>query len=237
MNVYPIHTSLFQRKDDLYTFIIQHVPSISDGDILVITSKIVSLSENTLIPMKKKVQVLTRQSDTVIETPWALLTLINGEWTINGGIDESNAKTDLIPLPSNPHKTANTLMRSLKKVFKLRKFGVIITDTRSIPLRVGTMGRAIGFAGFEPLKSYVGKNDLFGRKSRLTISNHADALAGAAVLTMGEGSEQSPLALIQHAPVVFTNRTMRKKDTLLHIDSESDIFSYIFKKNIQKPRE
>ncbi|HET8575183.1 MAG TPA: coenzyme F420-0:L-glutamate ligase [Candidatus Paceibacterota bacterium] len=106
--------------------------------------------------------------------------------------------------------------------------GILITDSRSIPLREGTIGRALGFSGFEPLKSYVGKKDLFGRKTRVTKSNLADALAAAAVMEMGEGDEQTPLAVIKDALVVFTTKPLSAKAKKLFLDPEKDIFAGVY---------
>lgn len=116
-------------------------------------------------------------------------------------------------------------------MFGIKNLGVIISDTRSAPLRIGTVGRAIGCAGFLPTKSYVGKEDLFGRKSRVTVSNIADALATSAVFMMGEGDEQTPLVIIKDAPVSFTNKPLNEKDKELNLSPEHDIFSYIYKQN------
>ena len=110
---------------------------------------------------------------------------------------------------------------------------MIITDTRSTPLRVGTLGRAIGYAGIKPLKSYIGKRDLYGRKSRVTISNHVDALAVSAVLTMGEGNERIPLVIIREAPVQFSQNQKREE---LNIPAQKDLFSSIYKLKLKKPR-
>ncbi len=113
----------------------------------------------------------------------------------------------------------------------VKNLGVIISDTRSVPLRIGTAGRAIGVAGFLPIKSYIDKEDLFGRKSRVTISNLADALATSAVLMMGEGNEQTPLAVIKNAPVSFINKPLNEKDKDLNLPPEQDIFAYVYKRN------
>ena len=93
------------------------------------------------------------------------------------------------------------------------------------------MGRSIGYAGFEPLKSYVGKKDLFGRKSRFTQSNIADALAASAVVVMGEGNEQTPVAILRDAPVRFTKqRGVNKKSPSLVLLPEKDIYAVVYKK-------
>src|SRR6266508_2193439 len=69
-----------------------------------------------------------------------------------------------------------------------------ITDSKTAPLRVGVTGVTLAYSGFQALNDYVGTKDLFGRAWRMIKVNVVDALATAAVLVMGEGSEQTPLA-------------------------------------------
>lgn len=229
MNITAIKTSLFKKGNSLDAFVLKNIPKLEDGDVVIITSKIVALAEKRVGKIADKDRLIRRESLEVIETPWALLTRTQDGWGINAGIDESNADDELILLSKDPFASVEKLCTKLKTHFKINKLGILITDTRSVPLRVGTVGRAVGYAGFKPLKSYIGKDDLFGRKSRVTESNHADALAAASVLVMGEGSEQTPLALIKNAPVAFTSRSLSIKDKKLYMLPEHDIFSYIFK--------
>ena len=229
MLITAIKTTLFKENDSLLNFIQKHISTLDEGDVLVITSKIVALSEHRVGKIEEKQKIILKESKKVIETPWALLTLTNDGWGINAGIDESNAQNKLLLLPKNSFKTAELLLKQLKKNYSLKKLGVLITDTRSIPLRVGTIGRALGYAGLQPLKSYIGKKDLYGRKSRLTESNLADALAASAVLVMGEGNEQTPLAVIKNAPIIFTSKPLSKKDGRLDFPPEKDIFAHIYK--------
>ena len=235
MNIQGIKTTIFKNGEPLVAFIVQHIPKLENGDVLVITSKIIALAEKRVGKIKDKEMLVRRESQEVISTPWAFLTLAKDGWGINAGIDESNALDEIILLPKDPFVSAEKLRSKLKAHFKINKLGVLITDTRSVPLRVGTVGRAIGFAGFKPLKSYIGKDDLFGRKSRVTQSNHADALAAASVCTMGEGSEQTPLALIKDAPIAFTSRPLALKDKKLYMLPKDDIFGFVFKHVVAKP--
>ena len=69
-----------------------------------------------------------------------------------------------------------------------------ITDSKTAPLRVGVTGVALAYSGFQALNDYVDTKDLFGQAFRMIKVNVVDALATAAVLVMGEGSEQTPLA-------------------------------------------
>jgi len=228
MLVTAIKTSLFKNGRPLFDFIVQHVPPLHSGDLLVVTSKIVALSEGRVARLADKQRIIAQESREVIETPWAFITCGADGWSINAGVDASNADGQLVLLPRDTGAAAAVLCVALKKRFRIKKLGVIITDTRSVPLRVGTIGRALGYAGFEPLKSYIGKKDLFGRTSRVTQSNHADALAAAAVLVMGEGNERCPLAVISGAPVLFTAPRSSKRTIPLALSPELDIFSYVF---------
>ncbi len=120
MHVKAVHTSIFQKNDDIFSFIINHVPRLNERDIIVITSKIVALSEGVVIPKAQKRKFLESISTKMIETPWAIRTCIDDEWTINAGVDESNAKQGLIVLPNDSHKTAHILLTKLKKSYFYR---------------------------------------------------------------------------------------------------------------------
>lgn len=86
---------------------------------------------------------------------------------------------------------------------------------------------ALGYAGFCGIKDYINNLDIFGRKFHFSRVNMADGLATAAVLVMGEGNEQRPLALIAKAPVKFQNKINRQE---LHIDIKDDMFRPLFAK-------
>lgn len=206
MKILPVRTDIIRSEDSLFQILGSHLPRLREGDVLCVTSKILALCQGRTAPLSEKDACIVRESKRVLKTPWTSLTLTDDGWCANAGVDESNADGEIILLPKHPMKEALEIRRYLQKRFQLRRFGVVITDTRSVPLRVGTIGRAIGWSGFRPLKSYVGKKDLFGRKSRVTISNVADALSASAVLCMGEGSERTPMVIFRNAPVDFVRR-------------------------------
>ncbi|OGM91916.1 hypothetical protein A2755_00955 [Candidatus Wolfebacteria bacterium RIFCSPHIGHO2_01_FULL_48_22] len=226
MQIIGIKTPIFKEKQSLLPFLIRHLPPLQEGDILAITSKIVSLSQGRAVSPKQKVALIKKDSKKIIETPWAQLVLTEDGWCINAGADESNANKKTILMPRNPFQVAKHIRMQLKKKFGLKKIGILITDTKSIPLRKGTMGRSVAYAGFEPLINYIGKKDLFGRKSRLTQSNVADALAASSVLVMGEGDEQTPLAVIRNASVRFTNK---KNLARLPFSPKKDIYARVYR--------
>ncbi len=230
MQISGIKTKLFKVNDSLYEFIKTHLPKLEEKDILVVTSKIVALAEGRVGKIEDREKIIHREAIEIIKTPWADMTLTNRGWEINAGIDESNADNQLILLPADSFVSAEILLEKLKFHYKITNLGVVITDTRSASMRIGTVGRAVGVAGFCPTKSYVGKKDLYGRKSRVTVSNVADALATSAVLVMGEGDEQTPLAIINDAPVNFVSEVLTDEEKKLYLSPEEDIFKYIYRR-------
>ena len=232
MQIIGIKTPIFQNKNNLMDFIQKQIPSLQEGDVIAITSKIVALSQGRIYQLKDKKKLIKQNSKKIIKTPWALLTFTDNEWRINAGIDESNAKDKIILLPKNPFETAELIQKKLIKKFNLKRLGILITDTKSLPLRIGTIGKAIGYAGFKPLKNYIGKKDLFGRKSRYTQSNIADALAASAVLIMGEGNEQVPIVIIRNAPIQFISKKISDKYKNLSISPEKDIYANVYNRPV-----
>lgn len=105
-----------------------------------------------------------------------------------------------------------------------------------MPLRLGAVGVALGYAGFAGIRNYVGTKDIFGRVLKISKTDIADSLATSAVLCMGEGKERQPLAVITGAPIVFTNKVKRNE---LVINPNKDIYAPFFanlkiKKNEKK---
>src|SRR5579859_132214 len=203
MNIQAIHTRLFQEKESLERFIFEHVSRLNDGDIFVVTSKIVALAEGRTAVSAEKIKIIKKESQRAIPTKYVWLTIKDGMFMAAAGIDESNAKGKLVLLPKDSFKAAARIRKALLKQYKLTSLGVLITDSRVLPLRAGVVGVALGYAGFGGIKDYRGAPDLFGRKLKMTRVDIADSVATAAVLLMGEGNERKPLAIIEGAPVEF----------------------------------
>ena len=113
------------------------------------------------------------------------------------------------------------------KKLKSKHIGVVISDSKTTPLRWGTTGTSIAHSGFLAVNDFIGKPDVFGRNLTMTKVNVADALACAAVLTMGESNEQQPLAIIEDVPFVHfqdRNPTLQELNDL-HIPIEDDIYA------------
>lgn len=110
------------------------------------------------------------------------------------------------------------------KEYGVAQLGLIITDSMSLPLRRGAIGFALSWDGIDPLEDYRGTPDIFGRTIEIEMANRIDALAAAAVLEMGEGGEQMPIAVIRGLKgAKFKNRP-KKADQLI-IEPEDDLFA------------
>ncbi len=230
MQIKAIKTKIFLENEDLLSFILKYIKKLPERSVLVVTSKIVAFAEGRTVEYKnenQKIVLIKQESSFALKTKLAWLTVADGMVMANAGIDESNAKGKLILLPKDSFKSALNIQQTLCKKFGIKNLGVVITDSRLFPLRAGIVGFALGYSGFEGIKNYVGKKDLFGRKFRMTKTNIADSLATAAVLCMGEGNEQQPLAIINEAPVVFTKKLNKRE---LIINPKEDIYAPLFNK-------
>ena len=197
---------------------------------MVVTSKIVALSEGRTVFLKnkkQKIQLIKKESSFAVDTKRVWLTIKDGMIMANAGIDESNANGKLILLPKNSYKSASLIRKFLQKKYKIKNLGVLITDSRTIPLRAGIIGMALGYAGFKGIKDYRKSKDIFGRKFHFSRVDVADSLACSAVLTMGEGNEQKPIAIIKNVPVEFCEKVSRKE---LYIDPKEDMYRPLFAK-------
>lgn len=230
MIISPLKTRVFKEGEDLFTFVSQYCHTLPERSVLVITSKIVALAERrtaVLTSEAAKEKLVKMESQFALPTKHVWLTIKDGMLMANAGIDESNANGKLVLLPRNSFKTARLLRKKLQRTYKVKKLGVLITDSRTIPLRAGVTGVALGYAGFRGVRDYRGKQDIFGRVAKYSRTNIADSLATAAVLVMGEGNEQQPLAVVKKAPLEFCDAVHRSE---LRIAIADDMYRPLFLK-------
>jgi putative folate metabolism gamma-glutamate ligase len=231
MNISVIKTDkIVSGTRKLFDVFDRFVPTLHERSILVVTSKIVSICEGRIIQAGSadKNALIRKEADRYISSqnnPYGIiLTIKNNTLIPSAGIDESNGNGYYILWPEDPQKTANTVREYLAGRFSLKKTGVIITDSKTTPLRWGTTGVAIAHSGFQALRSYIGTPDIFGRKLLVTKANIADGLAAAAVTAMGEGNEQTPIAVISDIPdIVFRDRNptvQELKGLTIHIKED-----------------
>ena len=228
MQIQAIKTRVFEEKEDLISFICKYVKKLPEESILVITSKVVALAEGRTVEFvneKQKIALIKKESSFALETKYTWLTIKDGMVMASAGIDESNAMGKLILLPKDSFRSADEIRKKLKKIFKIKKLGVLITDSRIFPLRAGIVGVVLGYAGFHGVRDYRGNKDIFGRVLKMSRTDVGDSLATAAVLCMGEGKEQQPLALITDAPIVFAEKINKKE---LLINPKDDLYLPLF---------
>ena len=230
MIVQPIKTRIFKEGENLFSFICSYFKTIPEKSVIVVTSKIVSLAEGRTADFKSekdKERLIKKESKVAIKTKYVWLTIKDDDFMASAGIDESNANGKLILLPKDSFKTAQILHKLLKNKYKIKKLGVLIVDSRTIPLRSGVVGMAIGYFGLKGIRDYEGKKDIFKRPFKFARTNIVDNLASASILVMGEGNERHPLAIIKEAPIVFSNKLDRKE---IKIKLKDDIYKPLYRK-------
>jgi putative folate metabolism gamma-glutamate ligase len=209
MIINPIRTeTITVQSTTLHDLIDAHVKDLPERSILVITSKIVSLCEGNVVKIgdKDKLELVREQAQQFIspkESKYNItLTITRNTLIPTAGIDESNGNGYYVLWPKDPDGTAKEIRSYLVNKYNRKEIGVLITDSTTAPMRLGTRGTAIGYSGFHALNNYIGSPDLFGRQLKVTQSNIADGIAAAAVVSMGEGDERLPMAIVTDIPFV-----------------------------------
>lgn len=220
----------------LLEFLDSYVPRLRERSVLAITSKVAAILEGAVVPMEgaDKRKLIAREADHWLPPSGkydVALTVKSDTLIVAAGIDESNSGGFYVLWPKDPQRTANAVRRHFMKRFHLREMGVIVTDSASRPLRWGTFGIAIAHSGFRALNDYIGSRDIFGRRMEMTKANVMEALATSAVLTMGEGAERKPLAVIEDLPFVKFQKSdpSRKELAALRIGMDADLFAPLLK--------
>lgn len=172
--------------DDLAALIAPHV-SLSDNDIIVVTSKVVSKAEGRLLTAERSAvladetdrTVATRGSTSIVRTRLGLVMAA-------AGIDASNTRPGtVVLLPLDPDGSARALRTRFAEDLG-RNVAVVVTDTSGRAWRNGQTDIAIGAAGIETMHDHVGATDDHGNVLEVTAPAVADEIAGAADLVMGK---------------------------------------------------
>lgn len=227
MLITPIKTRLFLAKENLADFIVQHIPIVPEGAVLVVTTKIVSLAEgrNTSISDPGALLALMKQeSELAVETPYTWMTVRQGMAMARAGFDQ--AGNDVLLLPKDCFASAAKLRNELCHRYQVKNLAVVLSDSRTLPLRKGSVGVCMGYAGLEPLKDYGQTRDMMGGYFRQRLANVVDALATAAVHTMGESDQMQPLAMITDADITFTDKPASPAD--IQIALKDDLYGPLF---------
>jgi len=236
MKITAIKTHKITDKDkSIFKILDLYIKQLHENSVVAVTSKIVAICEGRLVKKTssatQKDELAKKEADYYLPREYNqygfMITIKNNIMVASAGIDESNGFGNYILWPKDPQKSADKIREYLVKKYKVKNVGVIITDSKLTPLRWGVTGVAVAQSGFQAIYSYIGKPDIFGRKLHAEKSNIADALATSAVLVMGEGKEQQPLAIIEDIDFVsFQNRNPTKKELDdVRISIEDDVYS------------
>ncbi len=184
--------------DDLARVIAGHATGLADGDIVVVTSKVVSKSEGRLADGDTReaaidaetVRVVARRGATrIVETRHGLVLAA-------AGVDASNVPPGKVALlPLDPDASAARLRAGLRALLGV-DVGVLVTDTMGRPWRNGLVDVAIGAAGVVVLDDHRGRVDGYGHTLEMTVTALADEIAAAAELVQGKLG-QVPVAVVR----------------------------------------
>ncbi|QDY06621.1 coenzyme F420-0:L-glutamate ligase [Micromonospora sp. HM134] len=192
--------------DDLAVLIGTAAPWLRDGDVLVVTSKIVSKAEGRLVDVPADGPERLAARDEVLAAETARVVATRGQTRIvqthhgfvmaSAGIDASNVdKTRLVLLPVDPDASARALRAALRDRYRI-DVAVIISDTMGRPWRNGLTDVALGVAGMAAIRDHRGEVDPYGNELQLTQMAVVDELAGAGELIKGK-CDQVPVAVVR----------------------------------------
>ncbi len=220
--------------DDLFAILDESLPKLEENSIVAVTSKIVGICEGRLVKAEnpqQKFKIAEKEAEYYIpteENQYGIMLSINHNLLISSaGVDASNSDGYFSLWPIDPQKSVNQIREYLVKKHHLKHLGVILTDSKLSPLRWGVTGYALKHTGFKALNSYIGKEDLFGRVMNMEQTNVIDSLSSASVVVMGEGAEQTPLAVITDVPFVeFQDRNPTNEELKsLQMGIKDDVFA------------
>ena len=224
--------------DKLFQIIDENLPKLKERDIVVITSKIISLCQSRVVKNDGKItkhELMVKEADFYLPEKYVSYdihaTIKNNIMVAVAGIDESNGGGYFVLWPENLQETTNQIWEYLRKKHKIKHLGIVVSDSKIIPMRKGTSGVGLSWCGFGPLRNYIGVPDIFGHNLRLTKANLVDGIAAAAVLNMGEGKEQTPLAIISDVlNINFVERIPNAEElNEMTLNLDTDVYSKIFK--------
>ena len=218
LTLMPVAVRPKSSRFDIVSLIEENLGArLRDGDILVISSKFVAVSEGRVARLssvragrrakqlaagnrmdERICELVLRESDEVVGgIPGFVLASKDGLLTPNAGIDKSNVRHGSVVLyPRRPELSAWRVREALK-FSRGVSVGVVICDSRLSPTRRGTTGVAVASSGVEAVLDMRGRKDLFGNVLKVTSQGVADDLSSAAEILMGESDEGTPMVLVR----------------------------------------
>ena len=201
---------------------------LRDGDILAITSKIISKAEGRSIKAEDREDAITSQTVRLVASrqhPGGVTRIVEnplGLVLAAAGVDASNTpEGTVLLLPEDPDASARKIVEQLRERFNVQ-VGVIITDTLGRPWRTGQTDVAIGAAGVRVLDDLRGSTDANGKRLDVTAPAVADEIAAAADLVKGKASG-NPVAVVRGLAHLVTDLDAPGARSLVR-PSDEDMF-------------
>ena len=225
-----------KKGDNIADLIIKSIKdkneSLQENDIVIITHKIISKAEGrttdlrNIVPSEESkkissntgkdprlVELIISQSNEIvkIERDIIITETKHGFVCANAGIDTSNVgklSDHVLLLPDDPDESARDIRNDINAKTGVN-VGIIISDTFGRAFRKGQVNIAIGVAGIDPIKSYIGKRDMYGKILRVTEIAIADEITSAAELVMGKSS-RVPVSIVRGYVFSFNDSSISK---------------------------
>jgi coenzyme F420-0:L-glutamate ligase len=244
LQIIPLILDKESQSFDLYNKLVHNKNNIKfkNGDLLIISSKYLSISEGRVKNLEKVrtssysielsklyhinpklMELIVRESDEIFGGLYGfVLTSVHGILSPNAGIDKSNIPSGMVVLyPKDPYNSVEIIRKKIFIDYGIR-VGIILSDSRILPLRIGTVGIALACSGFEPIIDLKGKRDLFGNVLKYTSQNIADCLASLGVFIMGESNKSTPIILVRDTELCLSDKKLSHLS--LGIESKFDIY-------------
>ena len=218
LEIIPVNFKKEIQSGDKLADLISSKIKLQDGDILVISQKIISKQEGRIVNLSlvipsilavglaSEYQKNPQVVETILSETKRIVRMENGILIsetkhgficANAGVDESNVEEGYATLlPEDPDKSAKNLQEQIQNKTG-KKIVVIISDTFGRPFRMGQTNCAVGISGIEPIIDYAGTKDDFDRVLHVTAIAIADELCAASELVMGK-TLRCPVAIVRN---------------------------------------
>lgn len=193
------------QGDDLAKLIATASPDLADGDVVLVTSKIVSKSEGRIVQAEDREAAIDAETVRVVARRGTLRIVENRQGLVMAaaGVDASNTPSGtVLLLPEDSDRSARAIREGLRDALGVT-VGVIVTDTFGRPWRSGLTDVAIGASGVRVLDDLRGGTDAHGNPLSATVVATADELAAAGDLVKGKAAGL-PVAVVRGLPHVVT---------------------------------
>lgn len=223
-------------QDDLLRLFDDFLTDLQEGDVVVVTSKVVSIHFGLCHPGEiEDIHALTKaEADAyVLKDAGAPathpMTIKHHALLYRAGIDRSNSGDYHTTLLAEPYQVAADLLSYLKEKNAIKNLGLIISDSTVVPFRKGVLSVSIGCAGFVPYEDHVeGEVDLFGKEVVEASTNLADAIAAGSSIVSGEAAEAIPIVIARGVESIEFTDEFDPADYL--IDPKRDLYAPLLDK-------